>query len=66
MLTKRGADILVRIEKQLDDANKTASKTSASEPPKPAKSSSVAFPESFASAGPDNKVAPAPAAARKN
>jgi penicillin-binding protein 1A len=62
VLTKRGADILVRIEKQLDDASKTAAKTSASEPPKGAKSSSVAFPDSFASAT-DDKAAPA---ARKN
>jgi penicillin-binding protein 1A len=67
VLTKRGADILVRIEKQLDDASKTAAKTSATEPPKPAKSSSVSnsitFPESFAAATPDDKPAPA---ARKN
>ncbi|MFO1109172.1 MAG: PBP1A family penicillin-binding protein [Bradyrhizobium sp.] len=62
VLTKRGADILVRIEKQLDDAGKTAAKTSATEPPKPAKSSSAAFPESFAAAT-DDKAAPA---ARKN
>jgi penicillin-binding protein 1A len=67
VLTKRGADILVRIEKQLDDASKTAAKTSATEPPKPAKSSSVpssvTFPESFASATPDDKPVPA---GRKN
>ena len=37
MLTKRGADILVRVEKLLDEAGKTAGKTSASEPPKPVK-----------------------------
>jgi penicillin-binding protein 1A len=63
VLTKRGADILVRIEKQLDDASKTTAKTSATEPPKPAQSGSLAFPESFASATPDDKPAPA---ARKN
>ena len=34
MLTRRGADILVRVEKLLDDAGKTAAKTSPSEPPK--------------------------------
>ena len=64
VLTKRGADILVRVEKALDDAGKTTAKTSASEPPKPAKplsSSSIAFPESFAAATPDNKAAPAAA-----
>src|SRR6476620_11093441 len=47
VLTKRGADILVRIEKQLDDASKTTAKTSASEPPKPAKSSSVSSSVTF-------------------
>src|SRR5262249_26527340 len=56
VLTRRGADILVRIEKQLDDAGKTASKTSASEAPKPAKSSAIAFPDSFAAATPDDKA----------
>jgi penicillin-binding protein 1A len=63
VLTRRGADILVRIEKQLDDASKTTPKTSTTEAPKPAKSSSVAFPESFAAATPDDKAA---SAARKN
>jgi penicillin-binding protein 1A len=63
VLTKRGADILVRIEKQLDDASKTAAKTSATEPPKPARSSSLPFPENLASAAPDDKAAPA---GRKN
>jgi penicillin-binding protein 1A len=63
VLTKRGADILVRIEKQLDDASKSAAKTSATEPPKPAKSSAAAFPESFAAATPEDKAAPA---GRKN
>jgi penicillin-binding protein 1A len=54
VLTKRGADILVQVEKMLDDAAKTADKTtSASEPPKPAKSTSssaLAFPENYAAA----------------
>ena len=66
ILTKRGADILVRVEKMLDEAGKTAGKTSSSEPPKPAKpvsSTSVAFPDSFAAAAPDGVTAPAP---RKN
>ena len=63
VLTKRGADILVRIEKHLDDASKTAAKTSATEPPKGAKSSAVAIPDSFAAATPNDKTAPA---ARRN
>jgi penicillin-binding protein 1A len=68
ILTKRGADILVRVEKLLDEAGKTAGKTSSSEPPKPVKpvsSNSVAFPDSFAAAAPDGVAAPAPAP-RKN
>ena len=66
VLTKRGADILVRIEKQLDDAGKAAARTSATEPPKPARqqsSTSVTFPESFAAATPGDQPAPA---GRKN
>jgi penicillin-binding protein 1A len=66
VLTKRGADILVRVEKALDDAGKSA-KTSAGEPTKPTRplsSSAIASPESFAAATPDSKAAPA--AARKN
>jgi penicillin-binding protein 1A len=66
VLTKRGADILVRVEKLLDEAGKAAAKTSASEPPKatkPLSSSSVAFPDSFAAATPGQ---PAPPAPRKN
>ncbi len=66
ILTKRGADILVRVEKLLDEAGKTAGKTSSSEAPKavkPLSSSSVAFPDSFAAAAPDGVTAPAP---RKN
>src|SRR5262249_55720365 len=62
VLTKRGADILVRVEKLLDDAGKTVGKTSAGEPSKPARpqsSSSLALPESFAAATPDDKPAPA-------
>jgi penicillin-binding protein 1A len=49
ILTRRGADILVRIEKAFDDASKTLGKTSG-EPPKPLSSNPVAFPDSFASA----------------
>jgi penicillin-binding protein 1A len=66
VLTKRGADILVRVEKLLDEASKTAAKTSATEPPKPARpqsSSAVTFPDSFAAATPGDQPAPP---ARKN
>jgi penicillin-binding protein 1A len=66
VLTKRGADILVRVEKLLDDAAKTAPKTSSDEPAEPSKpvsSSAVAFPDSFAAAAPTTA---APAAPRKN
>jgi penicillin-binding protein 1A len=68
VLTKRGADILVRVEKLLDEAAKAASKTSNSsdEPAKSAKpvsSSALAFPDSFAAATPN---AAAPSAPHKN
>jgi penicillin-binding protein 1A len=66
VLTKRGADTLVQIEKMLDDAAKTADKTtSAGELPKPDKatsSSALAFPENYAAAAPANDAA----AQRKN
>ncbi|HLZ05572.1 MAG TPA: PBP1A family penicillin-binding protein [Bradyrhizobium sp.] len=62
VLTKRGADILVQIEKMLDDAGKTADKTtSATEPPKPTKpvsSSALAFPENYAAVTPNDAAAP--------
>ncbi|HUN97433.1 MAG TPA: PBP1A family penicillin-binding protein [Bradyrhizobium sp.] len=63
VLTKRGADILVQVEKMLDDADRTMGKTSSSEPPpaKPISSSALATPESLAAA--DNGSAPFP---RKN
>jgi penicillin-binding protein 1A len=66
ILTKRGADILVRVEKELDDAGKTLNKTSSGAPASPAKpvsSSAIAFPDSFAAATPDGVAAPLP---RKN
>jgi len=67
VLTKRGADTLVQIEKMLDDAAKTADKTtSANEPNKPAKpasSSALAFPENYAAAAATANDAAAP---RKN
>jgi penicillin-binding protein 1A len=57
VLTKRGADILVRVEKMLDEAAKTTSKTTLNEPGKqkqPDSSSALAFPENYvAAAGPD-------------
>ena len=68
MLTKRGADILVRVEKMLDEAGKTVAKTTPGDPPKsgkPVSSSAVAFPDSFAAAAPAGAAAPAPAP-RKN
>src|SRR5471032_10433 len=63
ILTKRGADILVRVEKLLDEANKTAGKTSSGDPVKPMSSNTVPFPESFAAAVPGEPAASAP---RKN
>src|SRR5438270_2328200 len=66
VLTKRGADILVRVEKLLDEAAKTAAKTSSDEPGKPAKpvsSSTLPFPDSFAAATPNSA---APSAPHKN
>jgi penicillin-binding protein 1A len=56
VLTKRGADILVQVEKMLDDAAKTADKTS-TEPPKPNRpvsSSALPYPDSFAAATPNS------------
>jgi penicillin-binding protein 1A len=61
VLTKRGADILVQVEKLLDDAAKTAERTTATEPPKPARpmsSSALAFPDSFAAASPGDAAPP--------
>ncbi len=53
ILTRRGANILVRVEKLFDDAAKTVAvpgKTSSNDSGKPPPASSVAFPDSFASA----------------
>ncbi|HJZ21704.1 MAG TPA: penicillin-binding transpeptidase domain-containing protein, partial [Bradyrhizobium sp.] len=66
VLTKRGADILVQVEKMLDEAGKAAGKTSSTEPTKPIKpltSNQNAFPESLAAAAPGD---PATSVARKN
>jgi penicillin-binding protein 1A len=63
ILTKRGADILVRVEKLLDDAGRAAEKTSSGDPLKPVKplsSNTPAFPESFAAAAPDSAAAASP------
>lgn len=51
VLTKRGADILVRVEKLLDDAARTANKSAAADtgPAKPPSSTSaLAFPQNYA------------------
>ena len=64
VLTKRGADILVRVEKMLDDAAKTATKSTDnnSQPGKPASSTSaLAFPQNYAAE--ENATASTP---RKN
>jgi penicillin-binding protein 1A len=57
VLTKRGADILVRVEKLLDDAAKTAGDPA--KPTKPVSSTSAGFTDSFASALPAIPAAPA-------
>jgi penicillin-binding protein 1A len=61
VLTRRGADILVRVEKLLDDAAKTAGDPV--KPAKPVSSNAAGFVDSFASAIAEP---PAPPAARKN
>jgi penicillin-binding protein 1A len=63
VLTKRGADVLVHVEKLLDDAAKTAN-AAADEPAKqakPASSSALAFPQNYAAE--ENAASSAP---RKN
>jgi penicillin-binding protein 1A len=62
ILTKRGADILVQVEKLLDDAARTAGDPV--KPAKPVSSNSAAFPESFAAATTSGNAAPS--APRKN
>ena len=66
ILTKRGADVLMHVEKLLDDAAQTAGIAPSPDPAKPAKpvsSTSLPFPESFAAAAPGD---PAKSAPRKN
>ncbi|MEW6768509.1 MAG: PBP1A family penicillin-binding protein [Pseudomonadota bacterium] len=66
ILTRKGANILVRVEKLFEDASKTATvttgKTSSLEQSKPASPASVTFPENVASAAPET----AASAPRKN
>jgi penicillin-binding protein 1A len=65
VLTRRGADILVRVERLLDEAGKAAGKTSSNDqkqPGKPVTSGALAFPENYVAAAGDQ---PAPAQ-RKN
>jgi len=61
ILTKRGADILVQVEKMLDEAGKTAGE--AAKPVKPVSSNSVPYPDNFAAATPGNAAG---SAQRKN
>ncbi|MGP9811857.1 transglycosylase domain-containing protein [Rhodopseudomonas sp. NSM] len=64
VLTRRGADILVRVEKMLDDATKAMDKAMDKTPPaKPVSSTDAGFPDSFAAATPNGAPATAP---RKN
>jgi len=65
ILTKRGAEILVRVEKLLDEAGKTIGKTSAAptDTPHPASSGAAALPENVAAAASGVRTTPAP---RKN
>ncbi len=51
VLTRRGAEILVQVEKMLDDVARTTNKSAsgdASQPAKPPSSSALAFPENYA------------------
>jgi penicillin-binding protein 1A len=53
VLTRRGAEILVQVEKMLDDVARVSSKGSpadSSKPAKPVSSSALAFPENYAAA----------------
>ncbi|CCE11846.1 putative penicillin-binding protein (mrcA-like) [Bradyrhizobium sp. STM 3843] len=66
VLTRRGAEILVQVEKMLDDAARVADKAApgdASKPAKPVSSSALAFPENYAAATASGDAAPA---SRKN
>jgi penicillin-binding protein 1A len=61
VLTRRGADILVRVEKLLDDAARTAGKTSSNNTAKPdnqQSSDALAFPENYVTAAGDQGSPP--------
>jgi len=62
VLTRRGAEILVRIEKMLDEASKTAGKTSAADPVVPTTTGFAKHPDNVATAAGDIATTPA----RKN
>ncbi len=64
VLTRRGAEILVRIEKMLDEASKTAGKTSAADPVVPTTTGFAKHPDNVATAAPSGDMATTPA--RKN
>jgi len=64
VLTRRGAEILVRIEKMLDEASKTAGKTSAADPAAPTTTGFAKHPDNVATAAPPGDMATTPA--RKN
>jgi penicillin-binding protein 1A len=73
ILTRRGADILVRVEKLMEDAARNAPAAPATAKPlpsaRPTTSSALPFPDSFAAATPAAATVPAPPAApapRKN
>ena len=61
VLTRRGAEVLVQVEKLLDDVAKTTDKTSASEPATPGKSASsseLPFPDNLAAATSGDALSP--------
>ncbi|HEY0330403.1 MAG TPA: PBP1A family penicillin-binding protein, partial [Rhodopseudomonas sp.] len=60
ILTRRGAEILVRVEKMFDDLGKTLNKLPPGEPVKPVSSTSLAFPDSFAAATRSDPAAAVP------
>lgn len=62
VLTRRGAEVLVQVEKLLDDAARVAEKAAPADtrrPGKPVSSSALAFPENYASATADGVTTPA-------
>jgi penicillin-binding protein 1A len=57
ILTRRGADVLVRVEKLLEDASRAAGRTSQSAPAAPSQSSALAFPDNYIAAADDKPSA---------